>query len=91
MRMPDRKNLEMFGVVVQLHGTNKVRVLAEDGVERICRIPGKMKKKVWMRQGDLVLIKLWDFQKSKADIAWRYMGAQAEHLKKKGYVGNLPF
>ncbi len=89
-KLPNRENLEMFGVVTQLHGTNQVGVFAEDGIERICRIPGKLKKRVWMRQGDIVLIKLWDFQKTKADVIWRYLGVQVEHLKRKGYLNKLP-
>ena len=89
-RLPKRDELEMFGIVTQLHGTNQIGVLAEDVIEMICRIPGKLKKRVWMRQGDLVLIRLWDFQKSKADIQWRYLGVQAEHLKRKGYLQKLP-
>jgi len=89
-KLPNRENLEMFGLVTQLHGTNQIRVLPEDGEERVCRIPGKMKKRVWIREGDIVIIKLWDFQRSKADIVWRYIGYQVEHLKKKGYLNKLP-
>ncbi len=88
--MPNKQNLEMFGLVIQLHGTNQIKVLCEDSVERVCRIPGKLKKRVWIREGDIVLVKLWDFQPIKADIIWRYLGTQAEHLKRKGYLNNFP-
>ncbi len=89
-RTPRRENLEMFGLVLQLHGTDQIKVVAEDGVERMCRIPGKMKKRVWIRQGDIVIIKLWDFQPIKADITWRYTGTQVEHLRRKGHLAKLP-
>jgi translation initiation factor 1A len=85
-----RGELEMFGVVTQLHGAGQIKVLSTDGKERNCRIPGKMKKRVWIRDADIVIIKLWDFQPSKADIIWRYTGVQAEHLRKKGYLDKLP-
>ncbi|HLC79310.1 MAG TPA: translation initiation factor eIF-1A [archaeon] len=90
IRLPRRDELEMFGVILQLHGSDQVKVLCEDGIERGCRIPGKMKKRTWLRERDIVIVRLWDFQRSKADIAWRYLGMQVEHLKKKGYLTKLP-
>ena len=88
--LPKRDKLEMFGQVVQLHGSNQVKILCEDGTERVCRIPGRMKKKTWLRERDIVIIRLWDFQQSKADVVWRYIGVQVEHLKRKGYLTKLP-
>ncbi len=88
--LPNRSRLEMFGVVTQRLGSNQIRIMCEDGTERVCRIPGKMRKRVWMRAGDIVIVRLWEFQKIKADVAWRYSGAQPEHLKKKGYLEKLP-
>ncbi len=87
--MPKKDKLEMFGQVIQLHGSNQVKILCEDGKERICRIPGRMKKKTWLRERDIVIIKLWDFQPSKADVVWRYIGTQVEHLKKNGYLNKF--
>jgi len=88
--MPRRKEGEQFAIATQLLGVNQIKAIAEDGKERNCRIPGKMKKKVWIREGDLILIKVWDFQPSKADIAWRYLGFQREYIQKKGLLKNLP-
>jgi len=90
IRLPRRDELEMFGLITQMFGANQVKVFCEDQVERNCRIPGKMRKRAWMRERDIVIVKLWDFQKSKADIAWRYLGFQVEYLKKKGYLEKLP-
>ncbi len=90
VRLPHKDEGEMFGVVIQLHGSNQIKILCKDGVERMCRIPGKMRKRVWMRTNDLVLVKLWDFQPIKADVVWRYIGNQVEWLKRNGYVEGLP-
>lgn len=90
IRLPHRDELEQFALVTQLLGVGKIRAMAEDGVERICRIPGKMKKRVWLRDGDLIIIQLWDFQPSKANVSWRYLGYQLEYLKRKGLLGKLP-
>ena len=90
LRTPNKKDLEMFGLLVQLHGSDQVRVLCEDGLERMCRIPGKMRKKVWLREGDVVIVKLWEIQRSRADVVWRFFGAQVEQLRRKGYLKNIP-
>jgi translation initiation factor 1A len=46
-----------------------------------------MKRRVWIRVGDVVLVSPWDFQTDKrADIVWRYTRAQAETLRRKGYL-----
>jgi translation initiation factor 1A len=52
----------------------------------MARIPGKMKKRVWLRVGDVILLVPWSFQNDKADIVWRYQGTQVEWLKKNGYL-----
>jgi translation initiation factor 1A len=88
-RLPNKDELEMLGIVTQRVGGNHIMVMCDDGEERNCRIPGKMRKRVWMRPGDVVIIKLWDFQPSKADVAWRYSPIQAEHLRKKGYLDKI--
>ena len=67
-------------------GASRVRVRSMDGKTRIGRIPGKMKKRVWLRVGDIILIRPWSFQDEKADVVWRYLGTQAEWLRRKGYI-----
>ncbi len=90
IRLPREKDGEMFGIVLQLMGATQVKIACQDGKERNCRIPGKIKKRVWMRQGDVVIIKLWDFQPIKADVMWRYLGNQTEWLKRNGKLQGLP-
>merc|ERR1719211_815155 len=55
-----------------------------DGTKRLCHIRGKMRKKVWVAQGDIVLIGLRDFQDSKADVILKYMPDEARNLKSFG-------
>ena len=78
---------DVFGVAVKLLGFDRVLVKCQDGHERLCRIRGKMKRRVWIRQGDIVVVSPWDFQFDKrGDLIWRYTKAQAEMLRKKGYL-----
>lgn len=90
IRIPKRG--EILGLVISMLGAGKLSVECEDGFTRICRIPGKIVKKVWIRTNDLVLIEPWKVQTNeRADIIWRYTRTQANWLKKKGYVKKLNF
>jgi len=78
---------DVLGVAVKLLGFDRILVRCQDGHERLCRIRGKIKRRVWIREGDIVLVSPWDFQSdSKGDIIWRYTRAQAEVLRKRGYL-----
>lgn len=78
---------DIFGVAVKLLGYDRILVKCQDGHERLCRIRGKMKRRVWIREGDIVLVSPWDFQTDKrGDLIWRYTRAQAEQLRKEGHV-----
>jgi len=78
---------DVLGVAVKLLGFDRVLVKCQDGHERLCRIRGKMKRRVWIREGDVVLVSPWGFQSDKrGDIIWRYTHAQAEWLRKNGYL-----
>ncbi len=88
IRLP--KEGEIFGVVVEMLGARKIRVESDDGLTRLCRIPGRMKKRIWIRVGDLVLIQPWKVQpKERADVVWRYTPTQASWLKRNGYLKNI--
>jgi translation initiation factor 1A len=78
---------DVLGIAVKLLGFDRVLVKCQDGRERLVRIRGKMKRRVWVREGDVVLVSPWDFQSDKrGDLLWRYTKAQAELLRRKGYL-----
>jgi len=85
--MPE--NGELFGRVVKLVGGDNIIVKTTDGKVRTCRIRGKIKRRMWIRDNDLVLVAPWDFQSDKADIIWRYIAAHADKLQKDGYLADL--
>ena len=78
---------DILGVAVKLLGYDRILVKCQDGQERLCRIRGKMKRRVWIREGDIVLVSPWDFQSDKrGDLIWRYTKAQAEQLRREGHI-----
>jgi len=78
---------DVLGVATQMLGNDRIRVKCQDGHVRLCRVRGKMKRRVWVRVGDIVLVSPWDFQSDKrGDIYWRYRRNEAEWLRRKGYL-----
>jgi len=81
---------EILGMVVAMLGAGRLNVNCEDGFTRICRIPGKMRRRIWVRVGDLVLIKPWEVQSNeRGDVIWMYKKNQADWLRRKGYGKGL--
>jgi translation initiation factor 1A len=83
------KNGEMIGTIVQRYGGNRMEVLGTDGKTRNCRVPGKYKRQLWLRPKDIVLIKIWDFDKEKGDIIYHYKPNEVTQLRKKGLLDKL--
>jgi len=88
IRIP--KEGEVLGIVEMMLGGDRMKVICDDGKERICRIPGKLRKRVWIREGDLILVEPWKIQGDKrGDVVFRYTPTQANWLKKNGYIKSL--
>lgn len=77
---------EVLGVVEKLLGSDHIMVRCVDGKVRLGRIRGKLKRKIWIRDGDLVLVAPWPFDDTKCDVLWRYTVAQVDWLKDNGYL-----
>jgi translation initiation factor 1A len=86
VRLPRVRDNELFGVAEQLLGASRIRVMVADGKSRICRIPGKMKKRMWIREGDLVIIQPWEFEDEKGNVVWRYTKTEMYYLKRKNMI-----
>lgn len=92
IKFPRRKDGEMFARIVEILGNERMRVFCEDKVYRIGRVRGKIKKRVWMRQGDLVLISSWDWETQTAgklgrcEIFWRYRANEIAWLERNNKV-----
>jgi len=85
MMMPNK--YDILGIVDKNFGYTRMSVHCQDGHKRMCRIRGKMKKRNWVRVGDVVLVSPWDFEyETKGDIIFRYTKNQAEWLRSKGYL-----
>jgi len=86
VKLPNREKNEMFAVADLMLGANHIRVRCIDGVTRVGRIKGKIKKRVWIREGDTLIVVPWEFQDDKCDIIFRYVKPQVEWLIRNKYL-----
>ncbi len=89
VKLPNKKINEMFAIADQILGGRRVRAVCEDGESRLARIPGKMRRRQWVREGDLIIVQPWDFQDAKADVRMRYTKTQSIYLSRKGVLPEI--
>jgi translation initiation factor 1A len=85
-RVPLPRGEETIGVIEQRLGGNKMLVNCSDGKVRNSRVPGRLKRKLWLRPGDVVIVEPWELDKNKGDVILKYKPNQVEWLKKNGYL-----
>lgn len=84
------KEGEVLGICEQRVGGSRMKVRCLDGKTRICRIPGRLKRKLWVREGDVLLIAPWEMGgDAKGDVIFKYKPIQVAFLKKKGLLKGL--
>ena len=89
-RVKTPRNDEVLGVLDSRLGASRCDVRCMDGKTRNCRIPGRLKRKLWVREGDIVLVQPWEFGgDEKGDIIFKYRPAQVKWLQKNGYLDQM--
>lgn len=73
-----------YAQVLKMLGNGRLDALCFDGVKRLCHIRGKLRKKVWINTGDIILLGLRDYQDTKADVILKYTADEARNLKAYG-------
>lgn len=86
VRLPKKYAGEQFACAELMLGAYHIRVKCSDGVTRMGRIKGKIKKRAWIREGDIVIVTPWSFQDEKCDISYRYTPPQKDWLRKNQYL-----
>jgi len=75
-----------YGQVTRMLGNGRLECYCFDGKNRMCHIRGKMRKREWVNQGDIVLIGLREYQDDKGDIILKFQADEARALKSKGLL-----
>jgi translation initiation factor 1A len=88
VRLP--RGNQVLGILEQRLGGSRCRVRCFDGKVRVCRIPGRLKRSLWVREGNVILIEPWEFGgDEKGDIVFKYRPNQVGFLKKKGLLNEI--
>lgn len=77
---------QTYAIVEKILGNGRVTCKDVKGKVRLGIIRGKMRKKVWINSGDIVLLSIRDFQDDKADIIGKYRPEEIEKLVKKNLI-----
>lgn len=89
-RVPMPRKNQVIGIIDQLLGAKRMYVDCADGHRRLCRVPGRAKRRVWVREGDFVLVEPWSIQgDEKGDVVYKYRRFQVGTLRKKGLLKEL--
>lgn len=73
-----------YAQITKMLGNGRLEVTCFDGIKRMGHIRGKLRKKVWMGQGDIILVSLRDFQDDQCDVVHKYNSDEARTLKSNG-------
>ena len=87
VRLP--KGKEVLGILEQRLGAGRILVRCLDGKSRTCRVPGRLKRRLWLREGDVVLVEPWEFDDEKGDVIFKYNPAAVAWLRKKGHLKDI--
>jgi len=89
-RTPMPRGNQIIGICEQRVGGSRMKVRCMDGKTRICRIPGRLKRRLWVRENDILLIEPWEFSGGeKGDVVFKYTRMQVKVLRKKGMLKQL--
>jgi translation initiation factor 1A len=89
VKLPYRPKGEIFAVAETFQGGSRLQLICEDGERRMGRIPGKLRRRMWVRENDLLIVVPWSFQDSKADVKFRYTPTQTSNLKRLGKIPEI--
>ena len=75
---------EVIGIIAQRCGGSRMQVSCMDGKTRNCRVPGRKRRGLWLREGDAIIIEPWEFDDDKGDVLFKYTDNQVRKLKEMG-------
>ncbi|MEK6890877.1 MAG: translation initiation factor aIF-1A [Nanoarchaeota archaeon] len=87
VRLP-RQN-QIIGLIDQRVGGSRMLVKCNDGKVRNCKVPGRFRRALWIREGDYVLVEPWEFDAEKGDVVYKYHPNEINSLREKGYLKEI--
>ncbi|MEB3825260.1 MAG: translation initiation factor aIF-1A [Desulfurococcales archaeon] len=82
--LPDEETI--ICIAQKILGGGYIQVLCTNGKVLKARIPGKMRRRVWIREGDVLLVAPWSEESDKGDIVHKYWRDEIKKLVGEGYI-----
>lgn len=90
LRTPLPRGRQVLGIVETRLGFGKSRIRCTDGKVRLCKVPGHLKRRLWVRPGDVVLVEPWEIEGDrKGNIVLNYKPNQKQWLERQGHLKKL--
>ena len=80
---------QFVGLIDQRVGGSRMLVKCSDGKVRNCKVLGRLRRALWLREGDYVIVEPWEFDNEKGSIIFKYTPAALRILKEKGYMDKI--
>ena len=84
VRLP--KGREVIGIIAQRCGGSRMLVSCMDGKTRNCKVPGRKRRGLWLREGDAIIVEPWEFDDDKGEVLFKYTDNQVVKLKEMGQL-----
>jgi translation initiation factor 1A len=81
-----KEEMQEYGQTVRLLGDSRLEIQCLDGAKRMGHIRGTMRRRVWIAQGDVVLVALREHEKDKCDVILKYTEDEVRKLKQAGEI-----
>ena len=75
-----REEGQEYAQILRLLGNGRVEANCFDGVKRIATIRGKLRNRVWMNAGDIIMVSLREFGDDKGDVIHKFYPEEATEL-----------
>ena len=87
VRFPRGK--ELIGIIDQRVGGSRMLVKCSDGKIRNCKVPGRLRRGMWLREGDYIIVEPWEFDNTKGSILFKYSPNAVTKLKEKRMLDGI--
>jgi translation initiation factor 1A len=75
-----------YAKIIKLLGDRRIMVILDVQTEVLAIIPGKFRKRCWMKIGDIIIVSKREFQESKYDVCYKYNEDEVRILAKNNQI-----
>lgn len=78
-----------YARALKMLGNGRLTGYCFDGKERLCHIRGKLLRRMWIKEGDIILVSLREYQDKKADVIHKYSPEEVRKLRNGKHLPDI--